>query len=260
MSRPGDAHWSLLDPRSEQVVRRALDALRAHAQDHVLGGGWAVFAHAPTTPSVDCDLYVPARGRAVAEAVLRDAGLEVGAQREVELLGLEEPAEFLGFGDEDLGLPGVAFVPERLFEGRRVGCDLALTPPLRGVVVPDRPALAVAKLAALRGRSLGYLAHADGRARMLLGPALVPLMLSLAPSYYLRKASKDLFDASLLLPDEESLAALRGLAEAHGLSDAVRTTLAEVPGDVVGLADELAERVGRPPPSAWLLRARGSPS
>lgn len=257
MTRPSDLHWSLLDDRAFRVVREAVESVRALRGDYVLAGGWAVYAHAPVVPSVDCDLYLRGAPGAELEADLRRRGLTVGPQAEVEFLRLDEPAEFLGFGDADLGLPGFGFLPGEVFEGRVVVGDLRLDPPLRGVRVPSAPALAVTKAAALRGRSLGYAAHSDGRARMLLGPERVPLMLSLAPSYYLRKAGKDLFDLSLLLATDEARRAFLGIVDAFGLTPAVRDTLREVPRPVVGFADDLAERAGREPPSAWLRAMTG---
>lgn len=252
MTRPSDLHWGLVDERAFRVVRQALDVVGQHRRDHVLGGGWAVYAHAPVVPSVDCDLYLPGPPDPPLEEALRARGLTVGPLADVEFLAMDEPAEFLGFGDQDLGVPGFAFTPRALFEERVVARMLHLEPPLLGVRVPEAPALAVAKAAALRGRSLGYAAHADGRARMLLGPERVPMMLSLPPSYYLRKAGKDLFDLSLLLAGEAERGAFRGLVRTSGLEPAVRDTLREVPVPVVEFADDLGERAGRASPSAWL--------
>lgn len=252
MSRPSDLHWSLIDERAFQVVRTAVATVADAEPGYVLGGGWGVYAHAPVVPSVDCDIYLRTAAAATLGAKLRAQGLVVAPLGDVEFLDPDTPAEFLGFGDPDLGIPPVAFTPRDLLEGHVEERDLPLEPPLQRVRVPSAPALAVAKAAALRGRSLGYLAHADGRARMLLGPERVPMMLSLSPTYYLRKAGKDLFDLSLLLAEDLARTSFRGLVRAAGLEAALRDTLREVPGPVVTMADDLGERAGKPAPSAWL--------
>lgn len=99
MTRPSDLHWSLLDERAFRVVRETVESVRSLRGDYLLAGGWAVDAHAPVVPSVDCDLYLRGAPGTELEADLRGRGLTLGPQAEVEFLRLDEPAEFLGFGD-----------------------------------------------------------------------------------------------------------------------------------------------------------------
>lgn len=48
--RPSDAHWSLITERAPRIALAAIRALEAAKVRYVTGGGWAVFAHQPSTP------------------------------------------------------------------------------------------------------------------------------------------------------------------------------------------------------------------
>lgn len=252
MTRPSDAHWGLLTERSERIVRACIDVMHTVKQPYVLGGGWAVFAHAPSTPSVDCDIYVDGPLRPEAHQLLAEKGFSVGSRKEIETLELEKPSELLGTGDEDLGIPHVSFTPARLFDGRVHSVDLRLDPPLHNVPVPDRPSLAIAKMAALRGRTIGYLLSEDGAVRALLDPSTATMMSSMAQGYYLRKAGKDLYDVTVLLPDDDDRDAVRRVADEFGLWDDLTELLTKTPRPVRALAIDMAARVDAPSPAEFL--------
>lgn len=49
--RLSDAHWSLVTARATRAAAAAITALETHKVQYVTGGGWAVWAHEPSTPS-----------------------------------------------------------------------------------------------------------------------------------------------------------------------------------------------------------------
>lgn len=251
MARPGDVHWDLLRSRSEDVVRAVLDAVQAAGRPCILGGGWAVFAHVPSVPSVDCDVYADPAARQTLQGPLEARGLAVGSGREVELLPLESPQELLGTGDPDLQIPSAAYVPERLFQGRVVRAVLRLGDASLPVRVPAPAALLVVKLCAFRDRALAYRALEDGRALALLGPSVATVVRSFPQSYFLRKAAKDLADCGLLLGAFAAAGPeARGLAAEHGVWNAVVDGCREPPDAVLDVARDVADRVDFPDP--WL--------
>lgn len=252
---PSDRHWDLVDERSYRVAAAAIEALARHEVDYVVGGGWAVFAYDPSTPSVDFDVYVRGRLDVAVVDELTSAGFRVGAQQEVEPLRLDERVELLGTGDPDLGVPSAGYVPEMLFDGRIVLRELRFEDETYEVPVPSRPALAIVKLAALRGRSIGYAMFEDAAVAALLDPSTATMMKAQSQGYYLRKAGKDLFDVSLLLRDGAEVDACRTLAERFSLWDALVERLPDTPTAVRETAQGLARRVEAPDPLRVLAMA-----
>lgn len=248
MTRPSDAHWNLLAPAQKKRTRQILETLRDARTAFVLGGGWAVYAHESTTPSVDCDVFLRGPLPARVEAALSRSRIRVGPQRELELLSLDEPMELLGTGEDDLGIPATSFVPSKLFRGRVEKHMLHLDKPVDNIPVPDSAALAVTKLCALQGRSLAYRSFTDGEAQMRLGPGTAPQIHSLGQSYYLRKAGKDLFDVSLLLSGTELLEEARTLS-GPDVWNSVRSEVRVLPPAIQEMARDLATRVGKPDPT-----------
>jgi hypothetical protein len=247
MTRLSDAHWSLFAPEQKERTRRILETLRDARIDFVLGGGWAVYAHESTTPSVDCDVFLRGRLPAGVEDVLSRTGTRIGPQRDLDLLPLDEPIELLGTGEQDLGLPATSYVPSQIFRGHLEKRTLHLDQPVDNIPVPDPVALAVTKLCALQGRSLAYRSFTDGEAGMRLGPSVAPQIHSLSQSYYLRKAGKDLFDVSLLLTGTEPVEDARALAGVE-VWNAVRQEIRRLPVAIQEMARDLATRVGAPDP------------
>ena len=255
MKRPSDDHWNLLTPAQTKNTRLILETLNERKVRYVLGGGWAVYAHESTTPSVDCDVYLKGNLPKPLPQVLSDRGIRVGPQLDLEILGLDTPSELLGTGEPDLGIPATSFVPAKIFKGRLGKKEIRFDKVVADVPVPIRAALAVAKLGALQGRSLAYRSFVDAEARMRLGPAAAPQILSLSQSYYLRKAGKDLFDLSLLLTSVENVQEARQIAGPDVWSVA-RADLAILPPAVIELAIDMANRVGKTTPESLLHNLR----
>lgn len=149
MSRPSDVHYDHIDPQAFELAYRTLEAVRELDVRHVLGGGWAVYAHVPHVPSVDVDLYLPAGTGEPVEERLEQMDLTVGPGGEVEMLGLDAKFDLWGFGDPDLGIPHPAYVPADVFEDRLEERMLELPQGEVPATVPDRPPLAITKLVAL---------------------------------------------------------------------------------------------------------------
>ncbi|HVL87099.1 MAG TPA: hypothetical protein VM681_03690 [Candidatus Thermoplasmatota archaeon] len=162
--------------------------------------------------------------------------------------------ELLGTGDTDLGIPFAGYVPRKLFAGRLQQRDLRVDPPISNVVVPDRESLALVKLAALRDRSLAYRALEDGATMALLDPSRANLIRALSQGYFLRKAGKDLFDMSVLVPEKRQIAECLALADRHGILDAIRRWLGKVPAPILDFASDAAARTEQSDPAAWLRR------
>lgn len=251
MTRPSDSHWSLLTPAQKRKTRIILESLAAHKIRYVVGGGWAVYAHEASTPSVDCDVFMKGRLPQGLAARLSAEGIRIGPQQDLEILALDEPMGLWGTGEEDLGIAAVSYTPSKVFAGRVESRDLALDRIVKGVPVPDRLALAVTKLCALQGRSLAYRSFTDGEARMRLGPVATPQILSLGPSYYLRKAGKDLFDVSLLI---RSAADVDGARELAGPSvwSVVRREVVVLPTAITEMGNDCARRVDKGTPDHLL--------
>lgn len=247
MTRPSESHWNLLTPAQKRKTRIILETFAAERIRYVLGGGWAVYAHQASTPSVDCDVFMKGRLPKRVQSILVDQGVRIGPQQDLELLPLDTPMELLGTGEEDLGIAPVSYVPSKIFHGRLESRTLSLDKPVREVAVPDRVALAVTKLCALQGRSLAYRSFTDGEARMRLGPVATPQILSLGQSYYLRKAGKDLFDVGLLLVSNPDVNAAKKLAGIP-VWTTVRNEVALLPAAVREMAVDLARRVAKASP------------
>ncbi len=251
MKRPSDDHWNRLTPAQQRKTRIILETLKSRRVRYVLGGGWAVYAHDSTTPSVDCDVYLK---RNLPNPILRelsDLGIRVGPQLDLEILELESPTELLGTGEPDLGIAATSYLPAGIFKGRLEQKTLRLDQVVADVPVPSRAALAVTKFGALQGRSLAYRSFVDAEARMRLGPAVVPQILSLGQSYYLRKAGKDLFDLSVLLPSVRHVQAARRIAGPEMWSVA-RAEVAVLSSAVKELGKDMAKRVGKATPETLL--------
>ncbi len=255
MTRPSDSHWSLLTPAQKRKTRIILETLGSERIRYALGGGWAVYAHEASTPSVDCDVFMKGNLPKRAVAKLSGEGVRIGAQQDLEFLPLDQPMELLGTGEEDLGIAPVSYVPSKIFRGRLESRTLSLDKPVRGVQVPDRVALAVTKLCALQGRSLAYRSFTDGEARMRLGPVATPQILSLGQSYYLRKAGKDLFDASLLLQTPDDVDATKELA-GPSMWNVLRAEVVALPDAVKEMGVDLARRVGKASPMTLVSMLR----
>lgn len=251
MTRASDSHWSLLTPAQKRKTRIILETLAAQKVRFVLGGGWAVYAHEASTPSVDCDVFMKGRLPQKVAAPLSAAGIRIGPQQDLEVLALDEPMDLWGTGEEDLGIAAVSFTPSEVFERRLESRDLVLDRIVKGVPVPDRLALAVTKLCALQGRSLAYRSFTDGEARMRLGPVATPQILSLGPSYYLRKAGKDIFDASLLLRSPTDVDRVRDLA-GPSVWSVIRGEVVVLPTAIREMGIDLARRVGKETPDGLL--------
>lgn len=251
MTRPSESHWSLLTPAQKRKTRIILQTLSTERIRYVLGGGWAVYAHQASTPSVDCDVFMKGELPKRVHSLLVEEGVRIGPQQALELLPLDTPVELLGTGEDDLGIVPVSYVPSKIFRGRLESRTLSLDKPVREVQVPDRVALAVTKLCALQGRSLAYRSFTDGDARMRLGPVATPQILSLGQSYYLRKAGKDLFDVSLLLSSTQDVDAAQKLA-GPAVWAAVRGEVDALPTAVREMAVDLARRVGKASPVALI--------
>lgn len=255
MSRPSDAHFDEIDDRVYRIARLALTTIDALDADYVLVGGWAVYTHIPRVPSVDVDLFVARDGQHAIRTELESEGLTTAEGGEVELLDLDADIELWGIGDPDLGIPVPSFRPADLFENRVQDRPLDLQNDTLTVTVPTPPALALTKVVALRNRDLAYRAHHSGHAGMLLGPTRANRIRNRAPSYYLRKAGKDLFDLGLLLDDPATASETKALLADTDLSDHVPTILDELASDTLDLADDVGERVGTGSPMQTVREA-----
>ena len=247
MKRPSDSHWSLLTPAQKRKTRMILETLATERIHYALGGGWAVYAHEASTPSIDCDVFIKGNLPKRVAAKLSAEGVRIGAQQDLEILPLDAPMDLLGTGEEDLGIAPVSYIPSQIFRGRLESRTLSLDRPVKGVQVPDPVALAVTKLCALQGRSLAYRSFTDGEARMRLGPVATPQILSLGQSYYLRKAGKDLFDVSLLLQAPLDVDAARELA-GPSVWSVLHAEIDVLPAAVREMGVDLARRVGKGSP------------
>jgi hypothetical protein len=245
MKRISDGHWALLAPEQLGRTRQILETLEARKVRYVLAGGWAVYAHHATTPSVDCDVFLEESLPPSARSALETLGVRIGPQGELELLDLSRPWELLGSGEPDLGIPAITYNPAKVLEGRVRRMTLKMDIELKGIPIPDPAALAATKLPALQGRNLSYRCFFDEAARMSLGPSVAPMILSLGQSYYLRKAGKDLFDLSILLENEGVIKAARELLGPSAWAF-VSSELRSIAPAVLSFADDLAERVERP--------------
>lgn len=251
--RDSDAHWALLGARSGRIAAAAIRVLEKHKCRYVTGGGWAVFAHDPVTPSADYDAFLPNGFPKPVRDELTNAGFRIGPREEIEALELDRPNELLGSGDPDLGVPLRSFVPANVFEGKLVRKEVTIDMETLETAVPAPPALAITKLAALRARSIGFSMFEDGAVLALLDPSTATMMRALPQSYYFRKAGKDLFDISLLLSSSNRIRDCRRLAEKNGVWDALIERLPETPPLLLRMAKDLARRVDRPDPS-FVLR------
>lgn len=220
MSRPSDPHLDLLDETAYERVADAIAALEEAGVDYVLGGGWAVFAHAPRVPSIDVDVYAASGDGTTAQRAIEEVGLNVAKGGEVELLGLDSEIKLWGVGDPDLGIPEPGYVPREVFEGHLEERPLPLESREPTAMVPDRSSLLITKVVALANRDLAYRSFSQGAAAMRLGPQLKGRVRAKARGYWQRKAGKDLFDSGLLLSDQAGPAAF-DLLEALGLVERI---------------------------------------
>lgn len=242
MTGPADEHFDALDD-AYMVARSAIEAVSSSGVDYVLGGGWAVYAHVPRLPSIDVDLFVAAGSGATVRAHLQDADLSVGPGARVELLDLDARIDVWGVVLPGSGVDPPYIVPAEVFDDRieRVALDIQGT--RLDVPVPGRSALVATKAVALSNRDLAFQAHTQGRARMLLGPEVVPRVMERSESYYHLKAGKDLFDIGLLVSDAQAGQASAQLLHDLGLASALGERLTDLDERTVELAIDLAERV-----------------
>lgn len=255
MSRPSDVHFDDIDDGVYRIARLALTAINALDTDYVLAGGWAVYTHIPRVPSADVDLFVGRDAEHPVRSRLKSEGLTTGEGGEVEILDLDADIELWGIGDPDLGIPVPSYRPADLFQDRVQNRPLDLQDDTVTVPVPTPPALAVTKIVALRNRDLAYRAHHSGHAGMLLGPTRANRIRNRAPSYYLRKAGKDLFDLGLLLADQATASHTKELLADTDLSAHVPTILDELASDTIELAGDVAERIGAASPAGTVREA-----
>lgn len=247
-------HLDLIDDRCFTVVRDALTILTQANIDYVLAGGWAVYVHAPSIPSIDTDIFLTAP---FPDRILKSfagAGLQVGHGKEVEPLDMNDRLGFWAHGDEDLGIPLPGFRPIALLQGETMDATLRLPDSEITVRVPTPTALCCLKLCALANRDLAYRSFHDGRAGMLIGPQRVPLVHQLAQSYYLRKAGKDLFDVSVLLPIATPAAVL-AMATRHGCQQAITSMPPSIDPAVQASAMALSNHADTPDPGQILQEA-----
>lgn len=256
--RLSDAHWSLVTARATRAAAAAITALETHKVQYVTGGGWAVWAHEPSTPSVDYDAFLSNGFPPNVVADLARQGFQIGPRREIEALELDAPSELLGSGDPDLGETPLSFVPARIFRNELERKRLRVGDAMLETTVPTAPALAVTKLAALRGRSIGYAMHEDAAVLALLDRSTANMMRTLPQSYYYRKAGKDLFDVSLLLSSPERVETCRRIADSEGVWKGLVERLPATPALLLRLARDMAARVGRPDPAFVLRLGRGA--
>lgn len=210
-------HWDLITERSYRIAQKTIDILDEHAVDHLLGGGWAVFAHVPSVPSIDTDVFVSEPLPASALDRFLAEGIAVGPQREVEPLDLHERVGFWAFGDDDLGVPTPGFVFADVL--RPTVGELRLGGRIIPVRVPSPGSMALVKLCALHNRDLALRSFRSGEAGMHIGPQRMPLIRAESETYYLRKAGKDLFDVAALLTLDGAARELQDIAEPLGLMD-----------------------------------------
>lgn len=259
--RPSDSHWGLITTAQAQTAHFVLLTLIKDNVDFVLGGGWAVWAHEPSTPSVDLDIYVAASVIPKLKGLLRPHRITLGAPKSVEAqqrgsvdaMRLDEPSERLGTGDPELYQESVSYLPTKLFDGRvhphrlDLSREVAL-PSIAKVPVPDRASLAVAKMGALHDRSLAYRAYQDGAAMAQIGPGIWNQLQTLGQGYFLRKAGKDLFDVSVLLARKADQDEAFTLLEELDHRAIARETFAQLPDAIRALGDDFALRVRRAVP------------
>ncbi len=250
-------HMELITDRCFAVVERTIMILETAGVDYVLGGGWAVYTHAPSIPSIDTDIFLHEPLPDSVQGSLEKQGLKVGHGKEVEPLSTTEHFGFWAHGDEDLGIPEPGFRPAELLEGHVEPATLKLPSLSLTVPVPKAAALCCLKLCALANRDLAYRSFHDGRAGMHIGPQRMPMIHSLSQSYYLRKASKDLFDVSLLMP-LATPDAVMALATRHDFDEVLHTIAADLDPAVQANAKRLAQHAGAPEPQELVAKALGT--
>lgn len=237
-----ERHFAMVDEQESLArLKRALNHLKAAGVSCVVEGGWAVAAYGSPVPSVDLDALV-AGGLSpeVAEAIERVTGLQMSTQAAHHRLALE-----LHDADAPNALvhrPDLSYIPATFLRGHTQVRRLAMIDHTQ-VTVPHPPHLAFMKLKAFHDRRLQWRAAAGER--YLLGGLREEereRTILLGEEYWLRKAGKDLFDASFLCHGPTNLAEVASVAPV-AMWPAVRDALDGIPLPLRAFAEGMARRV-----------------
>lgn len=221
-------------------MKEAIQVLQDAGIDFTVEGGWAVTAYGSNVASVDMDVLVPGGlTQEIAEAIEQATGYQMFSQSTRDTLALD-------FVDADhanplIDRPQLAYTPSALLEGntqQRILLDDV------AVQVPDPPHLVFMKLKAFHDRLIQWRA-ARGERYLLAAMTEEERQrtMDFGEAHWLRKAGKDLFDASFLLRDHTNLEAVAAIAPAD-MWPKVAEAFQDIPLPLRAFADDMAKRAG----------------
>lgn len=239
MADPVELHFRMVDEQeSIRRMKEAIQVLNDAGIDYTVEGGWAVTAYGSKVASVDLDVLVPGGlSMEIAEAIEQATGYQMFSQATRDTLALDfvdannanplidrpqhtyRPAEFLADNTEK----------RTIMDGIEAN-------------VPKAPHLVFMKLKAFHDRLIQWRA-ARGE-RYLLGAMTEEerqRTMSLGEGHWLRKAGKDLFDASFLLRDHTTLTEVQKIAPEE-MWPKIAECLRDIPLPIRVFAEEMARR------------------
>ena len=234
-------HFALVDElHSITRLRAALDCLETAGVHYIVVGGWAVATYGSPVPSVDLDcLVIGGLSEQLSGRIEAATGLHIHSERTHEVLALDiidanTPNALITH-------PELTYVPRDLTEGKINRRGLPLLGG-RQVPVPQAPQLAFTKLKAFHDRRLQWQAAGGQRHLLWSMPEMLREQTLLrGEDYWLRKAGKDLFDASLLCRDHTTIEEVAGIAP-PALWHHIMPLLRGIPVPLRAFAQEMAVR------------------
>lgn len=244
MTRPSDAHYDAVTDKSFTSVRCVAHALARTRAPHILGGGWAFFAHGSPVPSADTDLWLARPDkRRVHDATKAECGLDE-PDGYIETLPLDGRFHLVPVRQQDQGRT-LSFDPRRLLADAKPLPFRVLDESIT-LNVPGLISLGVTKLGAFRGRRLAWEARTRAATMaQLLGPHK-ELVYRRTEQYWYRKAGKDLYDLAFA-SHRVGMDRMLRLAQSHRLRDVYAEALENVPKPLAVLAADIAARSPQTP-------------
>ncbi len=239
MADPVDVHFRMVD--EQESIRRMKEAIRVLNDagiDYTVEGGWAVTAYGSNVASVDLDVLV-AGGLSpeIAEAIEKATGYQMYSQATHDTLALD----FVDANNANplIDRPQHAYRPADLLAGNTETRTI-----MDGIEanVPKAPHLVFMKLKAFHDRLIQWRA-ARGE-RYLLGAMSDEerqRTMEMGEGHWLRKAGKDLFDASFLLRDHTTLDEVAKIAPPD-MWGKVAESLRDIPLPIRAFAEDMANR------------------
>jgi hypothetical protein len=239
MAEPVERHFQMVDEHeSIRRMKSAINVLQEAAIDFTVEGGWAIAAYGSNVASVDLDVLVPGGLTSEVAAAMEEAtGYQTFSQATRDALALD-------FVDADhanplIDRPLLAYTPSKLLRG-----NTEIRTIMAGVEakVPTAPVLVFMKLKAFHDRLIQWrAARGEGYLLGAMTEEERQRTMTLGENHWLRKAGKDLFDASFLLRDHTSLDEVGHIAPADMWSK-VSDALRDIPLPLRAFAKAMAKR------------------